>query len=76
LIRAHNPRSRERGDARDRGEGGRHSDQKRKTTAAKRLIGAGKYERQDRQYARTDDGQHTAHESQNVEKHVTCPSMR
>jgi hypothetical protein len=70
LICTNDPGSRERSNACDCGEGGRHPNEKRKAAATKRLIGTRKYERQNRQDARTDYRQNTANESQKVQKHV------
>jgi hypothetical protein len=72
LIGTNDPGSRKRSNACDRGEGGRHSNEKRKAAAPKRLIGTRKYERQNRQDARTDYRQNTANESQKVQKHVSA----
>jgi hypothetical protein len=69
LIGANNPCSRKRNNARDRSEGGRHTNQKRESTSTKRLVGTRKDERQNWQDARTDYGQNTANESQKVQKH-------
>jgi hypothetical protein len=70
LIGTNDPGSRERSNACDCGEGGRHPYEKRKAAATKRLVGTRKYERQNRQDARTDYGQNTANERQKVQKHV------
>ncbi|MGB7029496.1 MAG: hypothetical protein WBD72_19600, partial [Candidatus Acidiferrum sp.] len=63
LIGTYYPRARKCCNAGDDGKGRRHAGKKRQSTAAKWLVGTGKYERQNRQDTRADDRQYATDKS-------------
>ncbi len=69
LVGLHRPAATERRQRRNGREGRRHADKHRQRAAQKRLAGAREDERQHRQDAGADDGQHAPEISENEEDH-------
>ena len=69
FVGAHRPAAADRRERRDRGEGHRHSGEQGQGAAGKAAVGAREHERQHRQDAGADNGQHAAQIGKKDDQH-------